>query len=111
MKNSVYRIQIEVLPMEGTSLPSDWSGAFVNVYVGANDIVEAIKSAEEQLLTDLYRPDNTYAAYEIDLESLDEDNQNDEEDDISSENIKNLITGGILYGAFHGFPPEENDIH
>ena len=110
MKMSVYRIQVEVLPMEGTSLPSDWSGAFVNVYVGATNIIEAIKFAEDQLYTDSYEPNNTYAAYEIDLDSLEEHDNNDD-DGISTENIKNLSTGGILYGAFHGFSPEQSDTH
>ena len=109
MKTSVYRIQVEVSPMKGSSLPSDWSGAFVNVYVAANNIIEAISSAEDQLLTDLYRPDNTYAAYEVDLENLGSEELND--DHISSDNIKNLIAGDVLYGAFHGFPPEESSIH
>ena len=111
MKKAVYRVQVEVAPMEGTSLPSDWSGAFVNVYVGANDIVEAIKYTEEQLLVDLYKPCNTYAAYEIDLENLEDDDQGDEEDKLSPDNIRNLINGGILYSGFMGFPPEENKIH
>jgi len=108
----VYRIQVEVLPMEGTSLPSDWSGAFVNVYVGATNIITAIKSAESQLYADFYKPDNTYAAYEIDMNNLDMHESNDDEDGISTENIRNLSAGGgILYGAFHGFPPEKDDIH
>ena len=107
---SVYRIQVEVLPMEDTSLPSDWAGAFVNVYVGAKNIVDAIKTAEQQLHTDLYKPDNTYSAYEIDMDSL-HDNL-DDDDGISIDNMKNLnLQGGVLYGAFHGFPPEQDDLH
>ena len=98
--------------MEGTHLPSDWAGAFVNVYVSANNIIEAIKLAEDQLLLDYYKPDNTYSASEIDIDSLHEDDCNDEDDGISVENIKNLnLSGGILYGAFHGFPPEQDSIH
>jgi hypothetical protein len=99
--------------MEGTSLPSDWAGAFVNVYVGANNIIEAIKTAEMQLLADLYKPDNTYSAYEIDMDRLEENNFNDNDDDgVSVENIRGLNEGGgLLYGAFHGFPPEQDEIH
>ena len=54
----VYRVSVEVLPMEGTTLPSDWTGAFVNVYIGAPNIIEAIKTTETSLLSDCYKPEN-----------------------------------------------------
>jgi len=98
----VYRVSVEVLPMEGTTLPPDWIGAFVNVYIGAPNIIKAIKETEASLLSDSYKPDNTYSAYEIDVDSLDKFESND--DEISIKNIKGLkIDGGIMYGAFHGF--------
>ncbi len=101
---SVYRVSVEVLPMKGTTLPSDWTGAFVNVYIGAPNIIEAIKETEALLLSDSYKPDNTYSAYEIDIERLDEFENSDDDDGISIENIKSLKTnGGVMYGTFHGF--------
>ncbi len=100
----VYRVSVEVLPMEGTTLPSDWTGAFVNVYIGAPNIIEAIKTTETSLLSDCYKPENTYSANEIDIEGLDEFESNDDDDGVSIENIKSLKTNtGIIYGAFHGF--------
>ncbi|MES9818587.1 MAG: hypothetical protein ABW155_18265 [Candidatus Thiodiazotropha sp.] len=63
-----YRIQVEVKPMEGTQLPSDVAGAYVNVYLGAKDICEAIKLTEAELRNDCYKPVNTYAAFEVDME-------------------------------------------
>ena len=98
---SIYKVSVEVLPMKGTTLPADWIGAFVNVYIDAPNIIEAIMTTEATLLSDYYKPDNTYSAYKIDI---DEFENSDENDEISTENIKSLkMDGGIIYGAFHGF--------
>jgi hypothetical protein len=43
---SVYRIQVEVAPMEGTTLPEDWAGAYVNVYIATDNFVKAIKEVK-----------------------------------------------------------------
>ena len=101
---SVYKVSVEVLPMKGTTLPPDWIGAFVNVYIDAPNIIEAIMTTEATLLSDYYKPDNTYSAYKIDIDGLDEFKGSDDNDEISTENIKSLkMDGGIVYGAFHGF--------
>ena len=90
--------------MKGTTLPLDWIGAFVNVYIDAPNIIEAIMTTEATLLSDHYKPDNTYSSYKIDIEGLDEFENSDDNDEISTETIKSLkIDGGIRYGPFHEF--------
>jgi len=110
MKNEAYRIEVEVAPMEGTQLPSHCSGAFVNVYVAAKTIREAIDIVEEQLLSDCYKPIKTTAAYELDV---DEDEYPDVDDGYPDrEDIINLCkTGGYWYGPFYTFSPEDNHKH
>ncbi len=73
MTKHVFRIEVEVGPMEGTQLPSDCAGAFVNVYLGADEIRAAIDTVEKQLLADRYRPVSVYAAFVLDLEGTDYD--------------------------------------
>ncbi len=103
----IYRVEVEVAPMEGTTLPDDWSGAFVNVFIASNNIVDAIKEVESLLYSDQYKPTNTYAAFELDLEDTDFDTG--EEGYPNNQELLNLkINGGYWYGPFHGFPPENN---
>lgn len=95
--------------MEGTQLPSDCAGAFVNVYLSSPNIIEAIKSVEAELLQDCYKPVNTYAVFELDLEDTDYDT--DEEGYPGSEDLMNLHkNGGIWYGSFNCYPPEEHQL-
>ncbi len=93
--------------MEGSQLPADCAGAFVSVYLGSTNIIEAIKSAEDELLQDRYRPLNTHGAFELDLEELD----HYEEELPSNDELLNLRNnGGIWYGPFNCYPPEESQI-
>ncbi len=109
MNKKLYRIQVEVEPMEGTSLPSDVAGAFVNVYLGAFNITEAIELTESELLNDCYKPVNTYAAFEIDVE--DEDFKEEEEGYPLKADLINLLeNGGVWYGPFNCYPPEGNQL-
>lgn len=102
----VYRIEVEVEPMAGTQLPSDCAGAFVNVYLGSQNIIKAIKSVEAELLQDCYNPVNTFGAFELDLEGTDYDT--DEKGYPGNEDLENLKTNGnIWYGPFHCYPPED----
>ncbi len=95
--------------MEGSQLPLDCAGAFVNVYLSSVNIIEAIKSAEAELLGDCYNPFNTHAAYELDLGELDYDTE--EEGYPDNQDLMNLqANGGIWYGPFHCYPPEETQV-
>ena len=95
--------------MEGTTLPDDWAGAYVNVFIGASSIIEAITAVESQLYNDCYKPTNTYAAFELDLDE--EDVNNGEEGYPNNQELLNLKeNGGYWYGPFYGFPPEENTL-
>jgi len=109
MNRRLYRIEVEVEPMQGTTLPPDCAGAYVNVYLAAVNIIEAIKSVESELLSDLYMPINTYGAFELDLEETDYDT--DEEGCPGNKDLLNLkLNGGIWYGPFHLYPPEDNQL-
>ncbi len=100
MKKDVYRVEVEVAPMEGTQLPADTIGAFVNVYAGADSIREAIDVVEEALHSDCYKPIETYAAYQLDLEDIDYDT--DEEGYPGNDDLIRLKeTGDVWYGPFN----------
>ena len=102
----VFRVQVEVGQMEGTQLPSDCQGAFVNVYVGAVTIREALDKAEAQLLADRYRPIDISEAYELDLEGANFDT--DERGYPGNDDLRQLReSGDTWYGPFNAFPPEE----
>ena len=110
MKKDVYRIEVEVGPMEGTQLPEECESAFVNVYVGANDIREAIDLVEEQLLSDCYKPIETSAAFQLDLDETEFDT--DEEGYPDNEDLLNIQkTGGVWYGPFNWWPREKDNVH
>lgn len=108
----LFRIAVEVKHMEGTQLPEECSGAFVGVYLRANNIKEAIDLAEKELLDDKYLPVRTYEAIEIDVEDLTEENEEySQEGDPESEDLINIYqNGGVWYAAFNLYPPEENEI-
>ena len=109
MNKNLYRVEVEVEPMEGTQLPSDCAGAFVNGYLSSPNIIEAIKSVEAELLQDCYKPVNTYAAFELDLEDRDYDT--DEEGYPGNQDLRILQqNGGIWYGPFNCYPPESSQI-
>lgn len=109
MNKYIFRIGVEVSPMEGTQLPADCGGACVNVYLAADDIRIAIDEAESELLNDCYKPIHTYQAesYELDEDEL--NLETDEEGAPSEEDLRNLqINGGVWYGCFHTYPPEKS---
>ncbi|MCU7838548.1 MAG: hypothetical protein KZQ94_04095 [Candidatus Thiodiazotropha sp. (ex Troendleina suluensis)] len=106
----IFRVEVEVEPMEGTTLPTDTAGAFVNVYVGANHIRDAIEKVETQLLKDCYKPVYTYAAYEMDLDNNDYDT-NEEGYPNNKDLIKIQESRTMWYSPFNCFPPEEKEIH
>jgi hypothetical protein len=109
MKKYIFRVGVEVTQMEGTQLPSECGGACVNVYLGADDIRDAIDLAECELLSDCYKPIYTYEAYELDLE--DTDYNTDEEGEPGNDDLLNLQkNGGIWYGCFHTYPPESEQL-
>ena len=89
--------------MEGCLLPSDCAGAFVNVYVGDNDIRTAMNRVESDLVTDYYRPIELYEAYKLDLEDV--DYSTDEEGYPSNDDLVQLReSGGRWYGPFNCYP-------
>ena len=73
MNKRIYRVEVEVEPMEGTQLPSDCVGAFVDVYLGSSNIIDAIRIVESELLQDCFKPVKTYAAFELNLDETDFD--------------------------------------
>ena len=111
MNKELYRVDVEVGPMEGTQLPEDFMGAFVSVYLPAANIKEAIDLTEEYLLTDKYSPIETTAAYQLDLDEI--DYNTDEEGYPGDKELKDLLVhGGYWYGPFNGwFSMEENERH
>jgi hypothetical protein len=106
----VFRVGVQVEPMIGTQLPDDCAGAYVNVYVGSNCIRSAIDLCEEQLLVDCYKPIYTYEAYELELEDIDYDGEEAEGYPNNKELEGILQNGGLRYGPFNCFPPEENQL-
>lgn len=110
MNKYLFRVEVEVEPMEGTSLPPDVSGAFVNVFVGENDIRDAINKVEAQLLKDCYKPVYTYAAYEIDL-SKNDFTTNDEGYPVIEDLVRIQESKSMWYSSFNCFPPEEKEVH
>lgn len=110
MNKYIFRVEVEVEPMEGTTLPNDVAGAFVNVFIGANDIRDAINNVEAQLLRDCYKPVYTYAAFELDLDETDFDAGED-----GYPNNQDLLriqkTNEIWYGPFNCYPPEAKEVH
>ena len=110
MYKHIFRVEVEVEPMEGSTLPDDVAGAFVNVFAGADDICDAVKKVEKQLLKDCYKPKYTYAAYEIDLDAKDY-STNDEGYPITEDLIQIQESNTMWYGPFNCYPPEEKEVH
>ncbi|GAB1266165.1 hypothetical protein [Aurantivibrio infirmus] len=107
---SIFRIDIEVAHMEGTQLPMDCGGAFVSVYLREENIRAAMDSAESELLTDLYKPKEITAAYQIDEDEFEE--LEEEEGYPNEKDFRNLLlNGGVWYGPFHLFPAESHEIN
>lgn len=108
MKKDIYHVEVEVAPMEGTQLPANAVGAFVNVYVGADSIREAINEVERNLLSDLYKPVETSAVYQLDLEDFDYDTEEKGypgNDDL----LKLKETGEVWYGPFNWWQSDEQN--
>lgn len=105
--NSVYRVEFEVEKMEGTQLPEHCEGAFVNVYIGTDNIKKAIDMTEKSLLKDCYKPFRIIAAFELDLEET--DCETVEKGCPSNADLQNIrINSDIWYGPFHCYPYEED---
>ena len=97
--------------MVGSSLPDEWAGAFVNVYVGASNIKTAIEIAESSLTEDMYKPIDVSAAWEIEIDEPLAENTDDSDEIPSQSELSDLARdGGVLYGAFHGYPPEPGQV-
>jgi len=109
----LFRVMVEVTTMEGSQLPFDCAGAFVNVYLRARHIKDAIDDAEAQLLEDKYKPVRTIDASSIDIEDLTEQNEEyrEEGDPRSNDLVKIFDNGGHWYAAFHLFPNDEGAVH
>jgi hypothetical protein len=104
----VFRIQVEVGHMRGCQLPEDAAGAFVNVYVGASTIRDAMDLAERYLTEDRYRPIDISVAYELDLDGVDYDT--DEEAYPGNAELEEIQhNGGHWYGPFNTFPYDVSD--
>tara|TARA_B100001989_G_scaffold252549_1_gene235016 strand:+ start:958 stop:1287 length:330 start_codon:yes stop_codon:yes gene_type:complete len=106
----LYCVLIEVIASENSQLPQGCAGAFVSIYLCANDIIEAIMSAENALQQDCYKPINTSSAYQVEIDEL--ETNRDNIDIPQQENIENLMkNGGVWYGTFHTFPPEKKSLN
>lgn len=110
MKKYVFRVEVEVTTMEGSTLPDDWQGAFVNVLIGEDSIIDAIQRVEEALVRDKYRPLMTCAAFMLELE--DYANEDIEEGYPDLQELEHLRrNGGVWYGPFYGFTPDVGFTH
>lgn len=107
---AVFRIGVHVRPMEGTQLPPDVGGAFVNIYIGIDDIRKAIDIAEGTLLEDCYKPFRVYEAYEIDIEDFEGDVEENEEGYPTLRELEEIRgNNGFWYGPFNTYPLEEEN--
>ena len=94
--------------MEGTQLPDNCEGAFVNVYIGADDIRKAMDIAERNLLDDCYKPVRLSAAFELDLEGIDYDS--DEKGYPGNADLQDIRNNAdVWYGPFNCFPHERDE--
>lgn len=111
MNKEIYRVTVEVKHMEGTTLPDDFLGAIVNVYLPAFNIREALDLAEEYLLTDKYKPVDIFSAYQVEID--DDEIESDDEEAPSRQDFINLLNnGGYWYGPFHSWSGvEDNEKH
>jgi len=104
----VFRIEVEVGHMSGCQLPDGTAGAFVNVYVSAPTLRDAMDLAERYLIEDRYRPIDIFAAYELDLEGVDYDS--DEAGYPGNADLEEIrLRGGRWYGPFNAFRFDELD--
>jgi hypothetical protein len=104
--NRVFRVEVEVGHMTGCQLPKEAAGAFVNVYVSALVLRDAMDLAERCLIEDHYRPIDISAAYELDLDGFDYDT--DKVGYPGNADLEELrIHGGRWYGPFNTFPHED----
>lgn len=94
--------------MKGCQLPKKVAGAFVNVYVSALLLRDAMDLAERCLIEDHYRPIDISAAYELDLKGVHYDTG--EVGYPGNADLEELrIHGGRGYGPFNAFPHEDKD--
>jgi hypothetical protein len=104
----VFRIEVEVGHMSGCQLPEGTAGAFVNVYVSAPTLRDAMDLAERYLIEDRYRPIDISAAYELDLEGIDYDTT--EMGYPGNADLKEIqLHGGRWYGPFNAFRFDDFD--
>ncbi|MCW1926639.1 hypothetical protein OKA05_29065 [Luteolibacter arcticus] len=104
----VFRVEVEVGHMKGCQLPEEAAGAFVNVYVSAAVLRDALDLAERFLIEDHYRPIDIYAAFELDLEGIDHDTE--EVGYPGNADLQELqLHGGRWYGPFTTFPYEDEE--
>lgn len=103
----VFRLEIEVVAMEGSQLPEDAGGAFVNVFLGGENIQQAIERAEAELLGDKYQPSFVHAAFSLDLDQMDYDT--DEEGFPQNQDLYRIMQSEeIWYGPFNCYAQEPN---
>ena len=98
-----------VCPEWHAQLPSSCAGAFVNVYVGAITLREALNKSEAHLFEDKYKPIDISCAYELDLDIADYDT-----DEKGYPNNKDLEVvrdeEGYWYGPFNTFPYDDDNV-
>ena len=110
MTKKIYRLNIEVKKSKDDSLPDDCGGAFVNVYVPASSILEAIELAEKELRDDSFWPVETISANQ--LEEYEFEAEEYEQGDPAPTDLKNILeAGGKWYAAFNSYPKEQDAVH
>ncbi len=102
----VFCVEAEVVRTRHDPLPPDCGGAFVNVYLAAPDIRTALDWAEESLSRDHYRLHHLEAAFLIDLGEYVKDPEAEGEPEYE-DLLELLDRGGVWYGLFHCYPPED----
>lgn len=106
MSTTIYQVSTEVVPLPGSQMPGDVSGGFVDCFVAAGHIIEAITRAKRELEADEYEVVDIDACLRIDLAEW----EPPEEDYPTRAELTELLdSADILFGPFYCYEDDEGD--
>lgn len=103
----IFRITSNLIEVQGERLPPESAGAYVNIYVRGENLVNAITAAEQYFADDGFSVVMSTIAAMIDEEDFD-DEQIEEGDPGKTELMDILENGGYWYGTFHSYPVDKS---